>query len=585
MNEPRRAPATTILVLSGLAAGVAFVYAPLLRCGFLDVFDDDLYVLQNAAVRAGLSLEGGRWALLSLHAANWHPLTWLSHMLDVTLFDLRAAGHHLTSVLLHFVNACLVFLYFRRTTGAPGRSALVAGLFALHPLRVESVAWISERKDVLCGTFWLLTMHAHAGYARSPGSLRYLTLLGTFTLGLLSKSMLVTLPFVLLALDFWPLNRAFVLPRDPDAGRRGALRRLLVSRPALEKTPLLLLAAGAGLLTLAAQWREGAVSSLASLPFGERAANALVSYGRYLLATAWPAKLAILYPFPPGGPPAWQVLSSVVCLAAVTALVVRGPGALPARVGWTWYLVALLPVLGLLQVGAQSHADRYTYLPGIGLGILVAWGVPTLLPVALRGGKALACVSALWLCVLAVVARGQAATWENSVTVFSRAVAVTPPNPVAENLLGKALYLAGDLPAAERHLRESVRLQPGFGEARNNLGIVLFARGNVAESILHLGEAVRLRPGYAEAHNNLGIALARQGSLAAAEASHRRALAIRPDSAAIRNNLGVALVRQGQRAEALRLFEEALRLDPAFPEARRNLADYFGREPGRPGTP
>ena len=585
MDERHRGRAATVLVLSGLAAGVAFVYSPLLRAGFLEVFDDDLYVLQNPVVRGGLTLKGARWALFSFHAGNWHPLTWLSHMVDVSLFGLRAGGHHLTSVLLHLVNACLVFLFFRRATGALGRSALVAGLFALHPLRVESVAWIAERKDILSGTFWLLTMHAHARYARSPGAGRYLALLATFALGLLSKSMLVTLPLVLLALDVWPLSRAIPGAREPAAGAGGAIGRLLASRPVLEKVPMLLLAAGAGVLTLAAQWRQGAVSTLEILPFTERAANAVVSCGRYLLATAWPAKLAILYPFPPGGPSAWQVLLAGAGLAAVTALVALRPAGLPSRVGWAWFLVALLPVIGLLQVGAQSHADRYTYLPGIGLGILVAWGAPALLPANPRAHRPLVVASVLWLCLLAAAARIQAATWENSVTVFSRAVAVTPPNPLAENFLGKALYLGGDLPGAERRLREALRLQPWFGEARNNLGIVLYARGNVAEAIVHLGEAVRLRPDYAEAHNNLGIALARQGSLETAEASHRRALALRPGSAPIRNNLGVVLARQGKRAEARRLFEEALRLDPASAEARRNLADYFGPGTGRTATP
>ena len=526
----------------GLALLTVLVFAPVVGHDFVSL-DDPAYVTANRQVRRGLTAEGFRWAWGAEVAANWHPLTLLSHMLDCELYGLDPGGHHLTSLLLHTANVVLLFVVWRRLTGAAARSAVVAALFAVHPLHVESVAWIAERKDVLSGFFFLLTLAAWLGWIRRPTPRRYLLALLAFALGLLAKSMLVTLPLVLLLLDVWPLER---LPRGaPAAELWRALGRLL-----REKLPFFFAALAAGVVTLFTQ-RE-AMFPLAALPLAQRAANALLAYAAYLGDTFWPRGLAVFYPLPPAQP-AWRVALAAALVAALTALALarfrRSPW---LAVGWLWFAGMLVPVIGLLQVGSQGRADRYTYLPSIGLFVALVWEVCALVqprkrPASfasaqdkLRPGAtraALAAAALLGIAPLAVAARAQVATWRDSLTLFRHALAVTERNLMAEMRVGTELARRGDHAAAERHLRAAVRIAPGAPRPQAALGRWLHGRGRPREALLHLRQASRLRPRDSRLHLRLGIVLAELGRTAEARAHFARALELNPGLAGARRRL------------------------------------------------
>jgi protein O-mannosyl-transferase len=546
-----------VAIAAVLFAATLAVYAPVRHHGFVN-FDDPLYVTDNPMVADGLSRRGLSRAFTTSHAGNWHPLTWLSHMLDVEVHGLRPGGHHVTSVILHAASAVLLFAFFVRTTGALGRSAFVAGLFALHPLHVESVAWVSERKDVLSGLFFFLTLLAYAAYARAPSLGRYAAVAALYAAGLMAKPMLVTLPFVLLLLDHWPLGRA--APRS--------------AWPALvrEKVPLFVLAAASSLVTLAVQQQAGAVKALDVLPLGRRLANAALASIEYVRMAVWPARLAVLYPYPPPASVA-AVVAAVVVLAAVTALTVRSRRRHPwLAVGWSWYVVMLVPVIGIVQVGSQPYADRYTYLPLVGLFVVLAWGVPALWTAG-PYREALPVTSAVVvLAVGAAATRAQLAHWRTSVALWRHAVEVAPPNARAEANLGHALAGEGQTGEAIVHYEAALRLDPSVSEAHNNLGLALVDEGRVEDAIAHYAEALRLRPDYAEAHGNLGAALLREGRSEEAARHLARAVALAPGLAAAHNNLGAAQARLGRFDEAIGSFEEALRLRPGYEEARGNLA-------------
>jgi Flp pilus assembly protein TadD len=533
-----------IVALLGLA--ILLVYAPAVHHPFL-VTDDPEYVTENTEVLRGLTLPGVRWAFTTFTASNWHPLTWISHMIDVDLFALDPRGHHAVNVLLHVVNASLVFAFLNRATGECWRSAFVAGLFAVHPLHVESVAWVAERKDVLSAGFGLLTLVAYQRYAARPGAGRYCLVAAWYTLGLLAKPMLVTLPCLLLLLDYWPLARL----RGPAPAR--AFPRLLV-----EKLPLFALAAISSLLTLLAQRAGGAMASTQDIPFTFRAANALVSTAAYLIKTVLPRDLAVLYPHPGTGLPLWKAGVAGFLVAAATAAVIAqaARGRRPwLATGWFWYLGTLVPVIGLVQVGAQGMADRYTYLPLVGIFLMLAWACPDRPPGhVLRRGAALAVVAGL-----AVLARAQLGYWGDSVSLFSRAVAVTPPNWSARFGLGVALERAGRVPEATAQYREAVRLNPAHAGGHYNLGSLLGAGGRLDEGIAELRTAVRLDPTLTVARANLGYGLMLRGRLDEAVEVLRAALARTPDVADLHLKLGQALERRGEREEAWRHYREAAR--------------------------
>jgi len=546
--ERRTLPIAVLLALATLLA-----YWPVVQCGYLNL-DDDLYVTANPAVWGGLTLAGARWALTATHAGLWHPLTWLSHMLDVQLYGSNPAGHHATNLLLHVANVVLLLLVLVRTTGALWPSAAVAALFALHPLRVESVAWVAERKDLLSGLFGLTTIWAYARYAERPHAGRYALVALSLALGLMAKPMLVTLPLVLLLLDRWPL-------------RRGTSLRLVV-----EKMPLLALAAAAGIMEMVAAQRAGAVGHLARFPLEARLANALVSYARYLGKTLWPSGLAVFYPYPSAWP-APQLAGAAGLLMAVTLLAIvqmrRRPYLL---VGWLWFLGMLFPVSGVVQAGSQAMADRFTYLPLIGLFVMAAWGGQDLLarwPV--RPPVLAACAVALLLALGCTTWR-QVGYWHDSTRLFTHALEVTSANWLAHNNLGDALAREGKLEEATRHIAESIRLEPSNPDAHYNLGVVLHRQGRPAEAIAHYREALRLAPDYPNAHNNLGVALLDGGEVEQAIGELQQAFLMHQD-AGTHFNLGLALAKQGRTDEAIEHYREAVHLKPDFGEARQHLAD------------
>jgi Flp pilus assembly protein TadD len=554
-----------------LIAAIVTVYAPVRHFGFLQ-WDDPDYVTDNVHVAQGLTWQGARWALTSSDAANWHPVTWLSHMLDVQLYGMNAGPQHVTSLLIHILNALLLFGLLYRMTGAWGRSMFVAGLFAVHPLHVESVAWISERKDVLSTLFWMLAMWAYVAYVRRPGLWRYLLVVLWFGLGLMAKPMLVTLPFVLLLLDVWPLRRVDL---GGGAGRSGlaALRR---QGPGLlrllrEKLPLFALAAISSVVTLLAQRHEGAIFGLEGLPLGLRLANALASYLAYIGKMLWPVRLAAFYPIPTSTP-IWQASLGALVLIGVTVLAIRaGRRRAYFLVGWLWYVGTLIPVIGLVQVGNQSMADRYTYVPLIGLFLIIAWGAAEL---AARWRPSRLALPVAAVCVglaCAAVARAQVRYWGDGIALWEHALDVTDDNAKAQDNLGVALDHQGRFDEAVQHLVEAVRLKPDVAETHDNLGVALAHQGKLDEAVQHLVEAVRLKPDYAEAQNNLGLALMYQGKLDEAVQHLVEAVRLNPDVAEAQNNLGVALAHQGKLDEAVQHFVAALRIKPNFAGAHDNL--------------
>lgn len=548
--DPGLARALRLLIAVVILAAVVRTYLPVTGRNFGFVFDDQQYLVENIHVHSGLTAQGVRWAFTTTYASNWHPLTWLSHMLDVTLYGSKPMGHHLTNVLLHALAAVLLLAALFRLTGEFYKSAFVAAMFGLHPLRVESVAWAAERKDVLCGVFWMLTMIAYAGYARKPGKIRYAGVVLAFACALMSKPAAVTLPVVLLLLDYWPLGRGRVLP---------AARHL----------PLFAMSTASAAVTLYAQQSTGAVAGAASLPLGMRAANAAVAYAAYIGKMFWPAGLAVYYPHPLGGIPAWQAAGSALLLAAVTYAAVRLRKCAPyLAVGWLWYLVTLLPMAGLVQAGKQAMADRYTYIPMIGILLIAAWGVPDLAerirlrisPKSKAGSAQAAALAALAIAVTALAAARtgqQIGVWRNEVTLFSHALKVTRNNWMAHHGLARALDQWGKTEDAVRHYRISIRIDPTNADVRNGLATALLKLGRTAQALREFETAVRLDPGNAAARLNYGAALDHAGRLKAAERQFRQAVRLAPDSPVARANLAGVLARRGKFPEAVRQYRAA----------------------------
>jgi tetratricopeptide (TPR) repeat protein len=602
------------------------VYGQVRHFDFVN-FDDPEYIGGNNHVRAGLTWNGLAWAFTSYDAANWFPLTWLSHMAAYQLFGPSSGWHHLINVLFHALGALFLFAALNRMTGALWRSAMVAFFFALHPLHVESVAWIAERKDVLCAFFWFLTLWCYARYAERPGAARYLLVLVGFGCGLMSKSMMVTLPCVLLLLDFWPLRRA---------------RRLALLR---EKAPLFAMAAAVSLATFLSQRQGHAVRSLTSLPVGLRVANAAVTYITYIGRMLWPARLAVYYPYS-HDLPAGQVMAAVAALAAVTVLALRRLRTAPyLAVGWFWYLGTLVPVIGLVQVGGQSSADRYTYLPTVGLTIMLTWGAAGFLQ-RYPHAKKVVIVSAAAACAACLVLTWlQIRYWANSGSLFQHAVDSTANNYIAENNLADYYLTEMRNEDARGHVLEALRLHPNYPEAHTNLatifrrqgqfdasereyvlalriqpenvdahsgyGALLLTQGRYQEAlrefaevvqlrpdyadghydlgrlfaavrrgdeaIAQFAEAIRLRPDHADAHHSLGVALVSRGRLNEAIAEFGAEARLRPNDAAVHNNLAMLLAGVGRLDEAIAQFHAALGIEPDFAAARQGLAAAMAR--------
>ena len=569
-------------------------------------YDDGLYITENTHVQAGLSIESLKWAFRTGHACNWHPVTWLSHMLDVQLLGLNPGRHHLVNVLFHIANALLLFLVLRRMTKALWPSAFVAALFALHPLHVESVAWVAERKDVLSTLFWLLTMGAYIFYVERPGYRRYLPVLGFFALGLMSKPMLVTLPFVLLLLDYWPLGRLRPnmqdrgTPRNAPSPEKPAGKKRKAAGPSpqsivpvkehaappgqwsmirpllLEKVPLFVFSILSSAVTILTQ--ERAMQSLQKLPAAERIANALVSYGMYLEKTFWPRDLAVFYPRPDAYP-LWQVLGAALLLLAATFLVIRYAKRFPyLGVGWLWYLGTLVPVIGLVQVGLQAMADRYSYVPLIGIFIMIAWGVPDCFQRWSHRRIALGVLSGVAILSCIVVTWVQLQFWQDNVALYRHTLKVTTGNFITNNSLGAAFSAQGKNDDAITHFRAAVGIKPEYAEAWYNLGNAYEKSGQIAKAIEAYQQALRINPEYAEAWNNLGIAYGRAGVKEKAVEAFQRALQKNPEYAEAWNNLGAAYGEEnGQTAKTFEAFRQALRINPEYTEAWNNLGIAYGR--------
>jgi protein O-mannosyl-transferase len=584
MTRPR--VVASLLVLITVA-----VYLPVWQCAFL-TFDDPDYVTDNRMVRAGLTSAGMKSAFTTTHAFNWHPLTWVSHMTDCQLFGLRPGAHHLANVLFHAVNAALLFLLLLRVTAAMWPAAFVAAMFALHPLHVESVAWVSERKDVLSTFFGLLAMAAYARHVagdkcrgtrtksvRAPivthvthrPSRPYVLSLLFFALGLMAKPMLVTLPFVLVLLDWWPLQRVSgIRYQTSGSGAQYGTRNSEHVRLLFEKWPFLVLTVLSCLVTFLAQ--RGAVISVEQLPLGLRLANAFRSYALYLFKAIWPADLSIIYPFP-SHTPAWQLAGAGVLLGAISWFAWRLRRRCPyLLVGWLWYLGMLVPVIGLVQVGGQAMADRYTYLPLVGILIAVAFGAHDLAKRFPNGNKLAGIAATVSLMACLFVTERQLRHWHDSVALFSHAVGVTENNALAHMSLGFALYQEKRLDDAIVELKWALKLRPTPVDAHNILGAVLLGKGRVDEALAQFDIALKLRPDDPSAHNNRAAALFRKGDTAAAIVEYETALRLKPDYVEVENNLGAVLLGKGRVDEALAQFNIALKLDPDDPVAHNGRA-------------
>jgi len=530
--------------------GTLALYYPALQNGFVN-YDDPAYVTSNWHVQQGLTQRSLAWARTSTAEANWHPLTWISHMLDVQLFGLRPAGHHAQSVLWHAINVVLLFLLLAKATGFVGRSALVAGLFAVHPLNVESVAWVAERKTVLCTFFFLLALGAYGWYAKRPAVSRYMLLALLFSLALMAKPMAITLPFALLLLDFWPLQR---FPERP------------LSKLVLEKIPLLAMSAASAAITLYAQRAGGAVGSTSLLPLGMRVNNAIYSYFIYMGKAVWPSGLAVFYPHPEGSLALWKVLGAAVALIAITAVCGPFRERRYLLVGWLWFLGTLAPMIGIVQVGRQAWADRYAYLPLWGLFVIAVWlASEAAMRISLSRGGQVAVASAVLL-GYSVAAHIQMEYWRDSYSLFSQAIQVTDANPIAEGNLGSALMDMQRPDLALPHLERAIQLMPTLSTAHYDLGTLLqrlnqFDRAQGEYQLaLRYGSDPREE---AQTHNNLGALFDQLGHRDEAVAEFTQAIALNPYEQNSQIGRGLIEREEGKLDAALQDFSRAAQIAPS----------------------
>ena len=572
-----------------LALAVWAVFDQTLHHDFVN-YDDNFYVYENRHVLTGLTPENLWWALTTTHMGIWNPLVWLSFMIDFQLHGLKADWFHMTNVLLHLASTLLLLVVLRRMGGGLWRSLFVAALFALHPLHVESVAWVTERKDVLSGLFWMFTMWGYLRYVERPGAARYLTTVFLFALGLMAKPMLVTLPAVLLLLDWWPLGRINIAALHPAAGGKTEKPEVKKSsckaqsekacalagtcspaRILLEKIPFIALSLALFPITFFAQHQGGALASLQAVSLGSRIANALTAYVLYLWKMIWPSGLYIPYLYA-GMQPWWKIIGACIVLAGLTFAAVRA-----ARkrgyflFGWLWYLGTLIPVIGFMQIGAQTMADRYTYIPLIGIFIIIAWGAAELSSGWRYRRAVLGSAAGAILAGLLAVAYVQTGYWKDDISLWTHTLARTSENYVAHNNLGLALAGQGKLKEAIDHYERALQLNPDYAEAHNNLGLALARQAKLPEAIAHYERALEIKPDYADAHYNLGIALAGRGQVDEAIVHYRKALEIKPGFADTHINLGNALASRGQADEAIAHYRKALEINPGFADAHNNL--------------
>jgi len=539
------------------------IYAQVIGHQFITL-DDDSYIRENPMVNRGVTLTGLASAFTTFYVANWHPLTWIAHMIDSQLFGMNAGGHLLVNALIHVANTVLVFWFLLRTTHARWPSALIAALFALHPLHVESVAWASERKDTLSTFFGLLSLIAYLRYAEERSSSQYAWTSVTLALGLLAKPMLVTWPFVMLLLDYWPLRRLELTSRKEMATKLWLLVR--------EKLPLFALVAASAVITSIAQSHAGAVRTFTDFPIALRLSNALVSYAKYLLLTFWPNDLAVYYPFAPAGIPAWQIIGAAFLLIGITAFCLFQRKIRPYLiVGWLWFLGTLVPVIGLVQVGGQTMADRYFYIPSIGLFIAVVFGLADIAKTRRVAPLLSAAIAGMFLLVLATLTNAQIHLWSNSFTLYNHALAVTPPNLHIEHNLGLAMGGIGRYDEAAAHFEKTLQIDPNFYDGLVGMGVTRTLQGRLPEAIDYFQAAIRSQPNAPKAHVQLGLALWKQNGDQAALEEIRRALQLAPKDADIRADFGLALELVGRMPEAIEQFHEALRLNPNSAEAHNNL--------------
>ena len=535
-------------------------------------YDDNLYVTENPYVQKGVSLEGIKWAFTTFHSANWHPMTWLSHMLDFELYGLNPAGHHWANVEFHIANTLLLFIILFKMTGALWQSAFVAALFALHPLHVESVAWVSERKDVLSTFFGLLSIAAYCCYVKKSSAKYYILVIAFLCIGLMAKPILVTIPFVLLLLDFWPLRR-FQYTNDfllKSETAKDVIRKNY--RIILEKIPLFAPIVISCVLTFLAQRSDGAVKPLEALPLKYRVANALVSYVTYVLKAVWPHKLAIFYPHPGNTLPLWQIMGATLLIAAACVLAIRAAKKYPyIAVGLFWYLGTLVPVIGLVQVGDQAMADRYTYIPLIGFFIMIVWSVNDLFKKWRFHKLFFGILSIILLVALSWKTFFQLTYWKNGITLFEHAISVTDNNYLAQNNLGTA-YAPVDLNKAIFHYRSALKLKPRLAVAFYNLGNVYIRKGQIDEAIHHYLKALQIKPDYLDALNNLGMAYLNRDDYDKAALYFETALKINPQKANVRNNLANIYVLEGKIEKAIFHYKKLIGSNHENADFHYNLA-------------
>jgi len=598
----------SVLIYVFLAGAALAVYWRVLYCDFVN-FDDPMYVTENQFVNTGLHWENIRWAFSVGKVAYWHPLTWLSHILDCEFYGLRPGLHHLTSLIIHVANSLLLFAVLKRMTGAVWRSAFVAALFVLHPINVDSVAWVAERKSVLSTLFWLLTMWSYAGYAQRGGVFRYLVTLLLFGLGLLAKPMLVTLPFVMLLLDWWPLgrfsvNRSTKPGKSATGGNRAAAGLYLIC----EKVPFFALSAVSSYISYLSVRQLGITISTELVPIKIRILNSFVSYVGYIGKIIFPRGLTVFYPYSEDIP-VWQSIGALALLLCVTIVLLSGSRRRPCLVvGWLWYVGTLIPVIGLVQAGLwPAMADRWAYVPLIGLGILTSWGVGDIAVKWHLRKSLLAFTAAICLATLMVCTALQVGHWRNSYTLFTRALAVTTGNYIAHLNLGNALIQDKKTDEAMQHYRKALEIHSNYADAHYNLGIALALKGQnkeaieeyytalrlkedhwkarfhladalakadrVDEAISHYQKVIELHPDDTQVCNNFALALAKKGRVDEAIQYYNKCLAINPGSVEVLNNLGNALVEKGRFSEAIVHFKKALSLKPSFAETHYNLAN------------
>jgi protein O-mannosyl-transferase len=555
-----------LLIIAVLVLAIFIAYGPVRKNGFVD-FDDGAYIRKNYNVNEGITPQSIIWAFTKYYSGNWHPITWLSHMLDCDIYGLNPLGHHITNIVIHIANSVLLLLVLRKMTGSIWPSAFIAGVFALHPLHVESVAWAAERKDVLSGLFWMLTILAYAYYVEKPNSKKYMLVLFAFVMGLMSKPMVVTLPFVLLLLDYWPLNR---LNKPNHASNTKQL--------IMEKIPFFAMSVISSVITFAAQHSGGAIATLDNMSVSYRFANMFVSYIRYIGKTIWPSRLAVIYPHYYGVFPKGLLAVSVLLFILLTILCIYiGRRKRYVLTGWLWFVGTLVPVIGLVQVGSQAIADRYMYIPMVGLLIIIGWTVKELIGDNRSKQIAAAVLAAIVLCGSVALTRTQVRYWKNNLALFGHAVNVTDNNPFAETNYGHALYRAGNTSEGMMHLYKAVRINPNFSASRDTLGNVLMEEDKISEAIACFEESIRRDKQCKSGYINLGAALSKQGKYDEAIKYINKALELDPQYEDARSKIGTALLLSGKPKEAIAEFNEGLKTSTDRMEVYVNLAIAYSR--------